>query len=71
MLFSRSLVFFSALASVSARVSFFGGDDQIRLQLNEDPTPVPGSNPLLFCDKPEDYLLDIKNVDLLPNPPLA
>jgi len=32
---------------------------------------VPGENPLEFCEESKDYILDIKNVDLDPNPPEA
>ena len=32
---------------------------------------VPGENPLEFCEDTGDYLLDIKSVDLDPNPPKA
>lgn len=30
---------------------------------------VPGENPLYFCEDPKDYLVEIYNVDLDPNPP--
>ena len=33
--------------------------------------PVPGDNPLLYCAKPEKDILEIKKVDLSPNPPKA
>ena len=38
----------------------------------EDSLTVPGDNPLFYCQDPsaENYILDIKNVDLSPNPPL-
>ncbi|KAI9718665.1 MAG: Phosphatidylglycerol/phosphatidylinositol transfer protein [Chrysothrix sp. TS-e1954] len=39
--------------------------------LAEEPLPVPGDNPLTYCHKPDDYILDIEKVDLAPNPPLA
>ena len=32
--------------------------------------PVPGSQPLNFCKDPKDYLVEIHNVDLIPNPPV-
>jgi len=38
----------------------------------EDPTPVPGDNPLTFCTKPsDDDILKITKVDISPNPPEA
>lgn len=57
----------SSAASVSA-VSLFstGGDQAV---INED-FKVPGDNPLYFCADPKDYLLDLENVDLSPNPPV-
>jgi hypothetical protein len=36
--------------------------------INED-FKVPGSNPLYFCADPKDNILEIKKVDLDPNPP--
>lgn len=32
--------------------------------------PVPGSQPLNFCTDPSDYILEVHNVDLIPNPPV-
>lgn len=32
--------------------------------------PVPGSQPLNFCKDPKDYILEVHNVDLVPNPPV-
>lgn len=34
------------------------------------PFPVPGDQPLCFCTNPSDYILDVKNVTLTPNPPV-
>ena len=31
--------------------------------------PVPGDQPLFFCKDPKDYILEVHNVDLIPNPP--
>ncbi|KAK5939869.1 Phosphatidylglycerol/phosphatidylinositol transfer protein [Knufia obscura] len=32
--------------------------------------PVPGSQPLNYCKDPKDYILEVHNVDLTPNPPV-
>ena len=56
---------FSLLAAANS-LSFFGGKEQRPVQ---DDYPVPGENPLEFCQKPDNYLLTINNVDLTPNPP--
>ncbi|KAJ9620439.1 Phosphatidylglycerol/phosphatidylinositol transfer protein [Taxawa tesnikishii (nom. ined.)] len=37
----------------------------------EEPVPVPGDNPLLYCAKPDKDILTIEKVDLTPNPPAA
>jgi hypothetical protein len=46
---------------------------QSPLHQNAIPLPleVPGHNPLVFCSGPEDYILEIAYVDLIPNPPEA
>lgn len=31
--------------------------------------PVPGDNPLEFCETPDKDILTVKKVDLSPNPP--
>jgi len=36
-----------------------------------DDLSVPGDNPLNYCAKPEDNILEIEKVDLSPNPPTA
>ena len=36
-----------------------------------DSLEVPGDNPLVYCQDPDDYILDINHVDLAPNPPEA
>ena len=38
---------------------------------DDDKISVPGENPFVYCDDPENYILDIDSVDLDPNPPLA
>jgi len=54
-------------ASAIAFPSVFGNS----INVNEDPLPVPGENPLLYCANPSDYILSIDHVDLNPNPPSA
>ncbi|CAF9931791.1 Phosphatidylglycerol/phosphatidylinositol transfer protein [Imshaugia aleurites] len=58
-------LFISSLAT-SSSLSFFGSDQQVLDKTLE----VPGANPLEFCEKNDDYILTINNVDLEPNPPL-
>ncbi|KAL9089480.1 MAG: hypothetical protein Q9159_002520 [Coniocarpon cinnabarinum] len=48
----------------------FASTSQVALQ-DDSKLDVPGSNPLKFCEDPSNYLLDIDNVDLDPNPPKA
>lgn len=55
-------------ASASARSLSFVGSEQHAL---EEEFPVPGDNPLLFCAKPTDNILELEKVDLSPNPPAA
>ncbi|KAL4783658.1 ML domain-containing protein [Aspergillus varians] len=44
---------------------FFGSSQDVITQ----GAPVKGENPLEFCADPKSDLLDIKSVDLFPNPP--
>lgn len=55
---------FSSLAA-SRSSSFFGSDQHVL----DEALSVPGKNPLTFCQDTKDYSLDIKYVDLTPNPP--
>ncbi|KAL1592289.1 Phosphatidylglycerol/phosphatidylinositol transfer protein [Paraconiothyrium brasiliense] len=64
---STVLLAATSAVSVSAGPSWIQGGNQV--VINED-FKVPGDNPLYFCADPKDYLLDIENVDLDPNPPL-
>lgn len=57
-------------ATVSARSMWLGSSSNDQSALEES-FPVPGDNPLLFCAKPEDDILEIEKVDLSPNPPSA
>lgn len=54
-------------ASVSASPSWIPGGGQV--VINED-LKVPGDNPLYFCSDPKDDIVQIKKVDLSPNPPV-
>lgn len=63
---SAVLLAASSAASVSAAATWTMGGNQV--VINED-WKVPGDNPLYFCADPKDYILDIENVDLDPNPP--
>ena len=65
---SAVLVAASSVASVSAGANWgmAGGNQAV---INEA-FKVPGDNPLYFCEDPKNYILDLENVDLSPNPPL-
>jgi len=54
---------------VAAALSIFNpsGSDVSAL---DDNFPVPGSQPLNFCKDPKDYILEVHNVELIPNPPV-
>ncbi len=53
----------------SEGLSFFGGSQK---SLADEPVPVPGDNPLTYCNPPRpDDILVLENVDLSPNPPEA
>ena len=54
-------------ATASARSSFFNLGNQVALGSQ---IPVPGKNPLYFCQNPDGYSLAIDEVDLTPNPPI-
>lgn len=69
MLLTRVVPLLALTLSTSARASFFGGNNQQTLVADE--LAVPGKNPLKFCGPPYDYILDIRQVDLTPNPPEA
>ncbi|KAL1296913.1 hypothetical protein AAFC00_004524 [Neodothiora populina] len=57
--------------AASARsLSFMGAESSSQHTL-EDVFPVPGDNPLQYCAKPVDEILEITSVDLSPNPPSA
>lgn len=49
----------TAAASVQKPINTY--DDRAR--------PVPGDNPLEYCETPDKDILTVKKVDLSPNPP--
>lgn len=55
-------------STASARSTFFSSQD---VAPADDSLAVPGENPLNHCANPKDDLLDLKSVDLSPNPPSA
>ena len=57
-----------ALAIAGLSVSFSGGTT-----INVDDKPVPGKNPLNYCnpEQPDNDILAIEHVNLDPNPPTA
>lgn len=65
LLSSAAALLLAPLAVTATPASFFGsGQDVIAQEY-----PVHGDNPLEFCTEPSSNLLDIKSVDLAPNPP--
>lgn len=55
--------------TVAARSSLHTSND---VSIADDnPLAVPGDNPLAHCANPKDDILDLKSVDLSPNPPKA
>ncbi|KAH9824494.1 phosphatidylglycerol/phosphatidylinositol transfer protein-like [Teratosphaeria destructans] len=58
------------LLASTASASLFGSS--IKISPNVDGSlSVPGENPLQHCEDPKDDILDLKSVDLDPNPPKA
>lgn len=64
----KLLTIASALLATASAGSFFGGSDVTTF---DDSLSVPGDNPLQHCANPKDDILEIKSVDLSPNPPKA
>ena len=56
------------LTATAVQATWFGDEQKT---LGEEAQPVPGENPLQYCNAPDDYMLEIDNVDLDPNPPEA
>lgn len=62
---SAAALLLAPLAVTATPASFFGSGQDVIAQ----DFPVDGDNPLEFCTEPSSNLLDIKSVDLAPNPP--
>ena len=60
---------FSTLLAATTSASIFG--KSIEVAPYDDDLKVPGENPLQHCQDPKDDILDLKSVDLDPNPPKA
>lgn len=63
----KLLTIASALLATASASSFFGGSETTF----DDSLSVPGKNPLNHCANPQDDILELKSVDLNPNPPKA
>ncbi|KAJ5273231.1 hypothetical protein N7478_008356 [Penicillium angulare] len=69
---STTLLLATPLLASAASLPKFFDPTQATLRVNTDDKPkVPGDNPLNYCKSPSDYVLQIDNVDLDPNPPAA
>lgn len=55
--------------TVSSRSIALFGSSQAPIQA-DTAVSVPGDNPLEFCNDPSGDIIQIKSVDLAPNPPL-
>lgn len=62
------LTFLPALLFTTLTIA---GNDQVALKPTTQDLKVPGKNPLTFCEAPDNYILNLDNVDLDPNPPQA
>ena len=71
MLLPRVLALLNLGLSVSAFAFEINHQSPLLVTKDDPDFPVPGDNPLEFCASPADYLLEIDNVDLSPNPPAA
>lgn len=66
-----SVAVLSALVAPSAALSIWGGGVRKGISPNED-LKIPGESPLEYCpNKKADDYIEIKSVDLSPNPPAA
>jgi hypothetical protein len=63
-LLSAALICLAPLGVTATPASFWSSQDVI-----SEAIPVKGNNPLEYCSDPSDNILDIKSVDLSPNPP--
>ena len=60
-----------ALLATSASARSLFGSNSVEVAPYDDTLNVPGKNPLQHCQNPKDDILDLKTVDLDPNPPAA
>lgn len=67
MRFTSALLFLSPL--LASAVSFGYTSKSDLKALDDEKIPVPGDQPLVYCNDPKDYILEVHNVDLIPNPP--
>ncbi|KAL2834464.1 ML domain-containing protein [Aspergillus cavernicola] len=63
--FAAPLLCLAPLSVTATPASFFGSSQDVIT----NGIPVKGENPLEYCSDPKGYILDIKSVDLSPNPP--
>jgi hypothetical protein len=63
-LLSAALICVAPLSVTATPASFWSSQDVI-----SEAIPVKGNNPLEYCSDPSGNILDIKSVDLSPNPP--
>ena len=59
------LVCLAPIAATARSIDFFS-----QAPIHTDAEPVKGDNPLEYCNDPKTDILQIKSVDLSPNPPL-
>lgn len=64
----KLLTIASAFLATASAGSLFGGPSEV---VFDDSLSVPGNNPLSHCEDPKNDILDLKSVDLNPNPPKA
>ncbi|KAB8216886.1 Phosphatidylglycerol/phosphatidylinositol transfer protein [Aspergillus novoparasiticus] len=61
------LVCLAPISTTARSLDFFKSSQS---PIQEQANSVPGNNPLEYCNDPSGDILDIKQVDLSPNPPL-
>lgn len=70
-LFSAVALLTAGASARSSARSVWSGLTSANQHALEEAFPVPGDNPLQFCVKPDNQILEIDTVDLSPNPPQA
>ncbi|KAF9893818.1 Phosphatidylglycerol/phosphatidylinositol transfer protein [Aspergillus nanangensis] len=61
------LVCLAPIAATARSIDFFGSS---QAPIHADAKSVEGENPLEYCNEPDGDILQIKSVDLSPNPPV-